>query len=548
MPTPRSHGGAQLFPINLTSPGFAGLNTERAGSILDPAWATTLDNAVFDAAGRPSLRNGFLEVTTAAVAGTPKHIFEHFKSDGSSEVVTVTTSSIFRGTTTLTDISGTATVPADGHVKLVNFNDKMIAFGTGTSGLPQVYTGSSFADITVNSQVPLGTPADPNGTVGTAAFGRLWIARNDGHTLQYSALLDETRWDTADGGGLIDFSKVWPAGQDQIVAVTEFGGDLVVFGSNNTVICTDGAGASLGIDPTALYVSDTLPGVGAISQYAMTRAAGDFWFLSPAGIMGLKRELVQRSTPLTNISSGVQSFINALYTSEADFDDITIMHDPNNDFVVCNFPSSDKQIVFDTRQANETGTYRTTTWSADLSAIGYVRETRTLYGGLNDVAGKIFSYAGFSDNGTSYAFDYDSGWLDLGLENAQYLKFVKYLSSYVLIEKNVAVTHKVGYDFGVREYSISKAATGSSATEFNIAEFTSSPTADPSRTYIGYKVAGDSSSGESEFSGSFSLRTLKAPGQGSGQYIRVGIRLDTNSGSFALQQLNLYAKLGRMAV
>ena len=105
--------------------------------------------------------------------------------------------------------------------------------------------------------------------------------------------------------------------------VLEFAGDLVVFGKNNTVIMTDGAGAALGVDPDNLYVSDTLPGIGARSQFAMCRAAGDFWFLSNSGILGLRRELQQKSTPLTNISANVQTLVNTWADAEANEDDIT---------------------------------------------------------------------------------------------------------------------------------------------------------------------------------------------------------------------------------
>jgi hypothetical protein len=543
MPTQRAHGGAQLVPINLTAPGFGGLNTEAAGSILNEAWATKLDNAIFDAAGRPALRKGFLSITTTPVAGVPKRIFEYYKADGTSELLFSTDANIFSGTTAPSSVKGTLTI-SDGNIKFVNFNDKCIAFGIGTSGLPAVYTGSTFADITVNSQAP--GSIDPEGTIGTAAFGRLWLVGDNGKTLYYSALLDETRWAVADGGGLIDFSNVWPAGQDSIVAVEEFGGDLVVWGKNNTVIMTDGAGASLGIDPDSMYVSDTIPGLGAISQFAMTRAAGDFWFLSNSGLVGLRRELVQRSTAFNNISQNVQGQINEWIQQETDFDDLTLVTDLKNDFVVAVFPAAGAQMVFDTRRSQpvleQEQTFRATSWSAPLQTLAYIRDSQDLYGSFAAVAGEILQYTGESDNGSSYFFDYESGWLNLGQEASQYLKFVKYLSSFVLVEQNVDVIHKIGYDFGKRDYSIVKSASGNPSAEYGTAEWGTNGVRDNTDATL---VAGTDIA---EYSGSFSLKTLKAPGRGSGQFIKVGIRLDTASGDFALQQINLYAKIGRMAV
>ncbi len=539
MPTPRAHGGAQLVPINLTAPAFGGLNLEAAGSILGQEWATTLDNAIFDGSGRPALRKGFNSLTTTPVAGTVMRIFEYYKSDTTSEILFSTDADIFSGTTAPSSVKGTLTI-TDGNIKFVNFNDKCIAFGIGTGGIPAVYTGSTFADITVN------TGTAPTGSVGTAAFGRLWAVDADGKTVRYSALLDETRWDTADGGGVIDFGNVWPAGQDTIVAIEEFGGDLIVFGKNNTVVMTDGSGASLGIDPDAMYVSDTIPGVGARSQFAMTRARGDFWFLSNSGLVGLRRELVQRSTGFDSISANVQSQLEEWVDQESDVNDITLVADLKNDFVVCIFPTAGSQFVFDTRTtqpvAGQASTNRVTTWSADLQTAAYIRETRDLYASFTAVAGEILEYAGEDDNDNSYFFDYESGWLDLGQQGSQYIKFVKYLSSFVLVEQNVDVIHKIAYDFGQREYSITKSASGNPSAEYGTAEFGTNGVRDNTDATL---VAGVDIA---EYSGSFSLRTLKAPGQGSGQFVKVGIRLDTASGDFALQQINLFAKMGRMAV
>jgi hypothetical protein len=468
-------------------------------------------------------------------------IFEYYKADTTSEILFSTDANIFSGTTAPASVKGTLTI-TDGNIKFGNFNDKCIAFGIGTAGIPAVYTGATFADITVNSG------AAPTGTVGTCAFGRVWGVDADGKTLKYSSLLDETRW-TLDGtgdGGSIDFSKVWPAGQDTIVAIEEFGGDLVVWGKNNTVILSDGNGSQLGIDPLAMYVSDTIPGIGAQSQFAMCRAAGDFWFLSNAGIVGLRRELVQRSTGFNNISQNVQDTVTTWTAQETVVDDLTMVADLNNDFVLCVFPTAGRQMVFDTRTAqpvlDQQATHRATTWSSDIQTAAYIRGSRDLYTSFTAVAGELLNYTGESDNGSSYFFDYESGWLDLGGQASQYLKFVKYLSSFVLIEQNVEVIHKIAYDFGKREYSIVKSASGNPNAEYGTAEFGTNGVRDNTDPTL---VAGTDIA---EYSGSFSLRTLKAPGLGSGQYLKVGIRLDTAQGDFALQQINLFAKIGRMAV
>ena len=289
MPSPKTVAHSELIPINLTNTAFAGLNTEQSGAIIGPEWATVLDNVIFDSAGRPAARKGLTAVTSGSPsAEQPKRIFEYYQANETSSVLFSTDDDILEGNSG-TPISrrGSLTI-TDGNIKFVNFNDKVIAFGIGAGGVPAVKTTGNFASVVVNS----GTA--PTGRIGTAAFGRLWAFDSDGKTLRYSALLDETRWDAADGGGIIDFSNVWPSGQDSGVAVEEFGGELIVFGSNSIVIMTDGAGAALGVTPSDLYVSDTIPGQGAISQFAIARVTGDLLVLTDSGLISLKREIIQK--------------------------------------------------------------------------------------------------------------------------------------------------------------------------------------------------------------------------------------------------------------
>lgn len=532
MPQPAT--GARLFPISISQPASLGLNTEMGGNILPPQWATTLDNAVFDESGRPASRKGWLSLTTSAGSSIVKRIFEYYKADGTSDVIFSTDDDIYNNTTTATSIDGTLTI-SDGNIKFVNFNDKVVAFGIGTSSIPAVKTTGNFADITVNS----GTA--PDGTIGTSAFGRLWVANADGKTLKYSALLDETRWDAADGGGSIDFSKIWPAGQDNIVAVEELGGRLIVFGSNNTVLLTDNANTALGLDPTAIYVSDTIPGSGAVSQFGIARVAGDLLVLTRSGLISLQREVVQKSTPLTNLTKNIQSAIVNAIANEASVDDITMDYNPKESIVVMCFPASNQQFTLDTRNPLEDGSFRATSWTSDLQTLAYIRASQDFYGSLTGVVGEVMQYTGADDDGSTFAFDYESGWIDMGDELNAFLKLIKRITSFIFIEQNVVVSYKIDYDFGLKEFVIQNSATGGRVAEYNTAEYGANGVYDvnDADAVAGTDVA--------EYAGSVQLRTLDVNGKGSGQYVRIGLRLDTNSGDFALQQINLYAKVGRTA-
>ena len=529
---------AQLLPISLVAPAFKGLNLELSGGILGMEWATTLDNIVFDANGRPTSRKGWSTIHNTASTDIVKRVHEYRAASTTAYTISVHDDgagdvTFYEGTT---DRTGTVTA-SDGNVKLVNFNDSVVAFGVGTGGIPAIKTGTgNFADITVS------TGTAPTGGVGTSAYGRLWGVDSDGKTLRYSALLDHTEWAVADGGGSIDFSKVWPSGQDTIVAIEEFGGDLIVFGKRDTVVISDGAASELGLDPSTIYVSDTLPGVGAISQFAIARAAGDLWVLTRSGIVSLQRELVQKSTPINNVSRNVQSQVVSLTQAESDYDDITLMYNPVDSFVLCIFPSSDVHLCFDTRSPLEDGSYRCSTWSGDLQTAHWMIEANKMYGSLTGSVGDVFQYQTNADNGTTYSVDYESGWLDMGQELNNYIKIVKRMTSFVFITESVVATHKIAYDFGLSQQNLQKTATGGGSAQWGLAEWGSNGVYDYTDATL---VAGTD---VAEWSGaSTTLNTMDAPIGGNGQYIQVGIRLDTASGEFSLQQINLFAKVGRLA-
>jgi hypothetical protein len=543
MPTPKFTPGAQLIPLSFSNPAFQGLNTELGGNILPQVWATVLDNAVYDETGRPASRRGWRTLTTTPGIGIVKRIFEHYKADKTSEVLFTTDADVFKTVTNPSSLEGSLTI-TDGNIKFANFNDKCIAFGIGTGGIPTVRTSGSFADISVSDGGTL-----PTSGIGMSAFGRVWGVMADGKTIRYSNLLDETQWATASGAGSIDMSKVWPAGQDAIIAIEEFAGDLIVFGTNNTVVFTDGQGSALGIDPLAMYVSDTIPGVGAVSQFAIARAAGDLWVLTRSGVISLNRERAQKTTPFTNISKNVQSGVVGAIASTANADDITMEYSPKQSMVLLHFPDTDLSYAFDTRGKLEDGSFRCSTWTSNLQTLHYIRAADNFYGSLTGVVGEIMKYDYSDDNGTAFVFDYESGWLDLGEELNVYLKFVKRMTSFVFVTQNVVVTHKIKYDFKNTQHSVNVNAGGGRVAEYG-------RDASPIIKYAEYGASGSYDLNDplavagtdiAEFGGGVALRTLDAPGRGGGQYIKIGLRLDNQTGDFVLQQINLFAKVGRIA-
>jgi hypothetical protein len=236
MPTPRYHGGAALqqFPLNL--PGFKGLNKQSRGAVLGPEWATRMENTVLDTSNRVASRKGWLDQTTTPAAGNFKQIVE-FDNAGTKELIAVGTNlAIYKSVNagdTWTVVTGTATV-TDQNMQLVQFNDKLLGFQS--AGTVITYSGTTFAN--------LGAASEPTGGIALTAFGRVWGVDSTGRALQYCALLDETDWTGSDTGSF-DLTSVWQ-GQDEITALAEFNGALIIFSKRNIIVYTDGAGSSLG--------------------------------------------------------------------------------------------------------------------------------------------------------------------------------------------------------------------------------------------------------------------------------------------------------------
>lgn len=522
MPSPKGTG-APLAPISLVSPGSYGLNKQNDAALLGPEWATEALNAVFDISGRLTARKGWNPVTTTPMTGTPvvDVIHEYIREDGTRSIVSAGGNKIWSGVTAPGDITGTATITIGDNWQFFNFNDKCIGVQQGEQ--PIISSGGSFADLVASS----GTA--PQGNCGLGAFGRVWIAHSDKQTIKYSNLLDETGY-AAGSSGSIDMSSVWPNGMDEIVALAAYNGSLVVFGKNTIIFYRDIVGAKLGIDPSALYVSDTIVGTGCVARDTVQQIDnGDILFLSANGVQSLQRLIQERSNPIDNISKNIRDYFLAFVGQET-ASEMRSLYAPKEGFYLLILPTSQRVFCFDTRYRLQDGTYRVTEWSTRIKA-GVRSNDNTVYLSLAHLGGRIGSYGGYNDRtaadaATSYDFRYLSGWLDLGEEAASYIKILKTINGTVL--SGVAGnTISILWDFDFQNQFDS----------FNI-------------TFNTAGTAGEWGIGEwgiMEWGGGASLQRFNVPASGSGQFIKVGVQVPIDQNTFVLQQMNLYAKIGRLA-
>jgi hypothetical protein len=523
MPSPKGTG-APLAPINIVAPGRFGLNTQSAANILGPEWATEASNAVFDLTGRLTARKGWAPATGTAMTGTPvvDVIHEYIREDGSSSIISSGGNKIWSGTSSHSDVTGTSTITVGDNWQFLNFIDECIGVQQGEQ--PIRSTGGNFADL-------VETSGDcPTGNCGLAAFGRLWIAGSDKQTIKYSALLSSTLWDTPDGAGSIDMTSVWPNGMDEVVALAAYNGTLVIFGKNCVVFYTDGQGSALGIDPDNMYVSDTIIGTGCIARDSVQQIDnGDMLFLSANGVQSLQRLIQERSNPIMNVSMNVRDYLLDFVSSET-MSEIRSIYAPKEGFYLLVFPTASKVFCFDTRFKLEDGTYRITEWSSTIKA-GVRANDNTVYLSLSNLGGRLGTYSGYNDrnssnSATTYTFQYLSGWLDLGADFAGYIKMLKSING-IVFSGTSTNTMSVTWDFDFQgtpdSYTVLLDDTGSPA-EYGLAEF-----------------------GVAEYSGGGALTRFRVPASGAGQYTRVGLTASISANTFSIQQINLYAKVGRLA-
>lgn len=512
---------AQLQPIDLVAPGFLGLNLSQASNILSPRFATKAQNCVLDSSGRLAAREGYTIQTTTPV--TPavdiETIFEYRQGDGSVSLIVAWDGGIANDISNPegNDISG-AVVDTDGRWWFQNFNEKVIGFQHGKE--PIVYTGTgSFATVVESS----GTTVTSHQGIGLCAYGRVWAVDSDGQTIKYSGLLDETDWGGA-GAGSIDMSNIWTGGMDEITALVAYNATIVVFGHNHIVFIGDGQGSSIGVDPNNLYVVDIIEGTGCESQWSIQHIGeSELYFVSRNGIQSLQRVVQEKSNPITTVTKNVRSALTEELRG-ASQNAISSFYSPKLGIYGITFPAAGTTWVLDPRypyqdQAGET-VVPVTTWTL-APAHWCVRNNDDILLGVSQEVGL---YGGTSDDGSSYRFIYQSPWLDLGEQLANRLKILKRIGSILFVENDASILFKWAVDFNSNFDSISKTVSGAEGgAEWGVAEW-----------------------GLDEFSQGLSLRIVRINARDTGQYFRLGIEGDI-TGTFALQQLELFAKIGRLA-
>ncbi len=511
----------RLQPLTVAAPAFFGLNTEESPVGMSPNFASVADNCVIDKRGRIGAREGYENVTTngASVLGSSRGIEAVFEFTSFVGVITVFSAGnnkIFTGTTTLTEVTLPVgyTISAN-NWKITSFNNDVYFFQSGHTPLRSV-AGSA-------TLVELATAPQANEVV--SAFGRLWVADvvGDKHTVYVSSLLNGTQW----SGGTsfsINITQFWPEGYDEIVALTEHNGLLIIFGRHSMLIydgAQGGAGStSTGIPASAdstIFLKDTVEGVGCIERDSIQATGDDILFLSNRGVMSLGRLIQEKSLPLRDVSKNVRTDMMELVKFESQ--PIKSVYSPDHAFYLLTLPSSNTIYCFDVRTPLEDGSFRATTWSQFIPfAIGNIAGNG-FYGGLST---GLVKYGGYLDGSSTYTMDYFSQPLDFGQPSV--VKFLKKFNLTVIGGQLSSAVLNWGYDYTENYSKQSFTFAQSSTAQFNVSEFNTT----------------------AEYSGGVDINTPKVNTTGSGNVVTIGVTSTINNNPLSIQKIDILAKIGRL--
>lgn len=397
-----------LKGVNRPLPGAYGMNTQS--EIVDDQaqrYASLAANGVIDKSGKLVSREDFA-LQTAAFVGDINVCYRHRLNDGTETIISAGVGKIYSGTATLTtrfDYSGTSTIL--NNWQFASLTSKIYGFQKGI--VPFVLNESTFA-----AEAFTGAPWSSSPNVVLAAAGRLWAADDETggnrSTLWWSNLLDGKVWNTGDAGNL-DLRKVWPAGQDQIVAVAFLSGRLVIFGRSSILLYTLPADNN----PATMAITDTMEGLGCISRDSVILAGGDLYFLHDSGYYKLPR-LAQVTSLLSivKVSSLVaDDFVNT-YAAE-DLAAVRAGYFPRDKLVVLGAPVSNKTWCFHLdRNIPDVNVPATTYWTnTSVPFRGFCYDkSGNWYCAMANGIGK---YGGYTPDGAgnAYTFDYYPQWTHL---------------------------------------------------------------------------------------------------------------------------------------
>ena len=451
-----------------------------------------------------------------------EQLFQYNASGGNKLIATATVSStrkVFKLDSPYSDfedITGSIS-PSGNDWQFVNFNDKVI--GARTSNTMVAYTGSSnFADISAASG------AVPDGNIVHSAFGRLWAQKADTGTGQnivsYCALLDETHWSTGAGEiNVLGTAGAVSTGFDELVAISSFDGYLVMF-LRNSIVIYDSPEA-----PGSLAIEQIIQGIGCIARDSVQQIGDDVYFLSDSGIRSLKQVVFTANrVEMKEVTKIVRrDLVDSMNSPTGNLAKIRTTYNPKEGQYWIKAPGGDIWVV-NNHSLQEEDTLRITKF-VDTDWYSFVYFEGDTFLASNGCIGK---YDGYNDIDTTssppssktYSCVWQSNYADFDTSK---LKILKNVGIQVLGASGQQITLDWDFDQGAQVGSRQLTIPGAG----NLAEW------------------GEAEWNIAEWAGSISLDKLRTSASRMGRSVSLGISFASDGNAVSVEQLSLFAKLGR---
>jgi len=509
-----------LQSYSLSAPGFYGLNTEDSPLDLGAGFALVATNCILDQYSRIGARKGWSRVNSSSGnlgANDVTVIHELVQSDGTLTVLFAGNNKLFKlGTSNaVTELTygggGTDPTITASNWQTASLNGIAYFFQTGHDPLiydPAVST-TTYRRVSEKSGY---VATVPQANICISAFGRLWVANTatDKVTVTFSDLIAGHVW----GGGtsgILDVSRVWPNGADEVMGLAAHNDFLFIFGKRQILVYS---GAST---PASLVLSDTVGSIGCIARDTIQSIGSDVIFLSDSGVRSLLRTIQEKSAPLRDLSKNVRFDLNSSLSGET-LANLKSVYSEKEAFYLLVLPASLQVYCFDTKQSLQDGSSRVTKW--DSIAPTSLRSLRNgdLYIGKNGYIGK---YNGYLDDTSTYRFAYYTNNADLG--NPNQISILKNVTAIVIGGSNQFLTIKWGFDYSGSYQSENIYIPTQISYEYGIGE---------------YNIA--------EYTSGVPIKILSANASGAGKIVQTGYEITINNVSFSLQKIEIQAKDGKM--
>ena len=573
-------------PVNqftIRGNGFQGLNTEMSPIGSDPTYALLADNCVIDRVGRISARESFApEADLGASIWNNTDLIDisaHYTNDGYNSYephpvctilngtyypeATTVERATWAGVETMEDVGIDINQPYEytlgwedsGEIKpctypsintdglerslYVHFKEDLFLFSRGNSFLK--YDGNGgWGDVTYTPpQNDSGNIVDKiDGDVAISAYGRLWVSgvNGDYQTIYYSSLLREDQWydgqgtpdDAQNTAGIINVAEYWPVDFDQIVNIHAHNGFLIVLGRRSILIY---ANANTG-DPAGengIQLQDAISNVGLVERDAICNIGTDVMFCDDTGLRSLARVIQEKSTPIGEPSMNVKrEFMDMIQEEErstALVKGIKMAYFPSKSLVVCLFRTSGIAYTFSTERPSTTGGAKTTRWTDCYYSAMYFAEDsdigRPYLAGMNNRG--VLRYKGYKSR-EPYRLGFES--VALGITQNSIQNIIPKSIIYIVLSPAVPANSRARWGFGsYLEHHYDFRIEPEGTTEWGVAQFGIDE-------YVGGRAG---------------IWREKVNTIGAGEFLRVGLEIEINGSSFAIQEIAVNTAVGRIA-